>query len=161
MNPEEQELQKLEDFLQKLPPAEPGEALTARIFSAFDTPTDAAPAEVDTSVSNGPGANGQSWFQPFAAAAAVALIAGIVAIIGLNRPGTAEQDRPVLVPSHAQNIYRGSDLDEIIYTEDRQPLQAVRHQITNTYIWESPEDGSRVEVHVPVERIRYIPVHTD
>ena len=40
-------------------------------------------------------------------------------------------------------------------------MQAVRHQITGTYTWENPEDGSRIEIQVPVERIRYIPVHTD
>lgn len=165
MTPEDQELQKLEQFLQKLSPAEPGDALTARLFAAFDTPTDAAPAEVDDPTITDMGEarrlrqSSQSWFQPFAAAAAVALIAGIIAIVGLNRP--SDETGSGFVPTHAQNIYRGSNFDEIIYTDDRQPLQAVRHQIIGTYTWENPEDGSRVEIQVPVERIRYIPVHTD
>ena len=50
MNPEEQALQQFEQELQNLVPAEPSEALTARIFAAFETPSDAAPAELGNKV---------------------------------------------------------------------------------------------------------------
>jgi hypothetical protein len=173
MNPEEeQELQKLEQHLRQLLPAEPGEALTARIFDAFDTPSDAAPAAVGN-ITPLPTKARASWAQPFAAAAAVVLIAGIVALVGLSRPsdqGKAAEVRPGIViaaqparfvPSRAQNSYQGSQVDGLIFTEDRRPMQAVRHQFIETYIWENPADGSRVEVRVPVERIRYVPVPTD
>ena len=66
-----------------------------------------------------------------------------------------------LVPTHAQNTYLGSQFDDIIFTDDRRPLRAVRHQFTDTYTWENPSDGSRVEIQIPVERVRYVPVRTD
>ena len=156
MNPEDQALRQLS-------PNQPSEALTARIFSAFDTPSDAAPAEVENAVTPLPAAT--SWFQPFAAAAAVALIAGVVALIGLNRPplddGVSLTPDPVFVPAHAQNTYEGSRLDGIVFTEDSRPMQTVRHQFTDSYTWENPADGSRVEIRVPVERVRYVPLQTD
>lgn len=177
MNPDDQELQKLEQFLRQLTPAEPSEQLTARIYSAFELPADAAPAEFADSR---PAVHvHHSWSQPFAAAAAVALVAGIIAIIGLNRPAadpvgpgarpasnssdvTVDRAVPVsFVPAHAENSYRGSNDDEIIFTEEGRPLRVVRHQFMDTYIWVNPEDGSRVEIRFPVERIRYVPVPTD
>jgi hypothetical protein len=165
MNPEKQSLQEFEQSLQQLSPSQPSEALTSRIFSAFDTPIDAAPANVE--LIQPPHDRSKSWFQPFAAAAAVALIAGLVTIIGLNRPAkngspSAAAVSPVtLVPTHAQNTYLGSQFDDIIFTDDRRPLRAVRHQFTDTYTWENPSDGSRVEIQIPVERVRYVPVRTD
>ena len=35
------------------------------------------------------------------------------------------------------------------------------HQFLDSYTWVNPEDGSRVEIQFPVERIRYLPVPTD
>ena len=157
MTPEDPSLQELESALQKLEPNAPSEELTARIFSAFDTPTDAAPAEVESVT---PIESSSSWFQPFAAAAAVALIAGVVAIIGLNRPSGTE-DSPTYLPAHAQNTYEGSEVDGIVFNKGSHPMQKVRHQFTDTYTWENPDDGSRVEIRVPVERVRYVPVPTD
>lgn len=174
MNQEEKELQQFEQDLHQLIPAEPGEALTNRIFAAFDTPREAAPAEIDSNVIALPKSDPEnSWLQPLAIAAAVALVAGVIAIIGFNRPATKLVEQPPeeaislpvqpvkFVPAGAQNTYQGTNVDGIIFTEDRKPMQAVRHQFIDTYIWENPEDGSRVEVQVPVERRRLIPVPTD
>ncbi|MFT4548356.1 MAG: hypothetical protein ACI8XO_001829 [Verrucomicrobiales bacterium] len=180
MNPEEQELEKFEQKLKLLVPAEPSQVLTSRIFAAFETPLEDAPASIGGDIIEMPVSKStSSWSQPFAAAAAVALIAGIMALIGLSRPdgtpkvttdntklappiGEAIDAQPVkFVPAGAQNIYKGTNVDGIVFTEDRLPMQAVRHQFIDTYIWENPVDGSRVEVQVPVERVRYIPVPTD
>ena len=170
MNPDDKDLQQLEEKLQQLRPSEPSEKLIARIFGAFETPSDAAPAAVENVVPmKTPPA--RSWAQPFAAAAAVALLAGVVALIGLNRnPAVTEAETVVtpvdatpvkFIPAHAQNTYRGSNVDQIVFTKDRVPMQAVRHQFTDTYTWENPADGSRVQIEIPVERVRYIPVPTD
>jgi len=174
MQPDEHELRRLEQCLQQLTPSEPGEDLIARVFSAFELPADAAPAEKSAISPAAP--SPASWSQPFAAAAAVAIIAGIIAIIGLNRPenragnGVAEQAQPVtidqphpvgFVPAHAQNAYQGSNFEDIIFTEDRRPVRVVRLQFIDSYTWVNPEDGSRVEIRFPVERIRYLPVPTD
>ena len=160
MEPDDRQLEELEQALQRLSPAEPDEALTARIFAAFETPPDAAPAAVEQAVV--PAEKPVSWFQPFAAAAAVVLIAGVIAIVGLNRPaGETPETVNKFVPAHAQNTYRGSEIGEIVFDGNSQPMQAVRHQFTDTYTWENPADGSRVEIEVPVERVRYVPLHTD
>lgn len=159
MTPEEQELAQLEQNLKQLAPAEPSESLTERIFSAFETPPDAAPAEIVDTATPMP-KPAASWAQPFAAAAAVVLIAGIVALIGLTRPSN-DSPQVRFVPAHEQDTYKGSDMGDIIFTEGRQPLQAVRHQFTKSYTWENPKDGSRVEVTFPLERVRYVPVQTD
>ena len=76
MNPDDKELQQLEQLLRQLQPAEPSEQLTARIYSAFELPADAAPAQFGDSAP--PVHAHHSWSQPFAAAAAVALVAGII-----------------------------------------------------------------------------------
>jgi hypothetical protein len=169
MNPEEQEFAKLEAHLRQLSPSAPSEGLSARIFAAFETPQDAAPAVISDEARTSP-RKLAPWYQPFAAAAAVALIAGIAVLIGLNRQpaagvgaATVEANSvPVrFEPAHAQNTYLGSRNDGIVFTDDRRPLQTVRHQFTDTYTWENPLDGSRVEVTIPVERVRYVPVPTD
>ncbi|MGI9244080.1 MAG: hypothetical protein ACR2RV_25005 [Verrucomicrobiales bacterium] len=174
MQPDEQEQHRIEQRLRELSPAEPGEDLATRIFSAFELPADAAPARLTEPAASAPSTI--AWTQPFAAAAAVALIAGVIAIIGFNRqsgdsdqgiadvPGGIVVDNSVpvsFVPAHAQNTYRGSQLEDIIFTEDRRPVQIVRHQFTDSYTWVNPVDGSQVEIRFPVERIRYIPVQTD
>jgi hypothetical protein len=169
MNPEEPELGQFEEQLRQLLPAEPSETLTARIFDAFETPQDAAPAVISEQASEIPTPSPGTvvrWLQPFAAAAAVALVAGIVVIIGLNRqpaaaPTAAEEPKARFTPAHAQNTYQGSRLDGLVFTEDRRAMQTVRHLFTDTYTWENPLDGSRVEVSIPVERVRYVPVPTD
>ena len=167
MNPEELELQRLEELLQQLSPSPPSEQLTSRIFASFETPLDAAPAHIPHIIPM----SSKSWSQPFAAAAAVALIAGIIAVIGFNRTDSVVDTEPPkepvtptpvhYIPQQAQNTYQGSNVEGIIFTEDHRPMQTVRHQFTDTFIWINPEDGSRVELHVPVESVRYIPVPTN
>ena len=175
MQSDEHELRRLEQCLQQLSPSEPSGDLMARVSSAFELPVDAA-APAENSATRPAAPSPASWSQPFAAAAAVAIIAGIIAVIGLNRPEdragdgvsgqaepvTIDQPHPVgFVPAHAQNTYQGSNYEDIIFTEDRRPVRVVRHQFLDSYTWVNPEDGSRVEIQFPVERIRYLPVPTD
>ena len=117
-----------------------------------------APAAVENVIQLTEGS--RSWSQPFAAAAAVVLIAGIAALIGFNRPQGSPETADRFVPVHAQNTYEGSNVDGVVFTKDNSPMQAVRHQFTDTYTWEN-KDGSRVELRIPVERVRYVPVQTD
>jgi len=165
MNPDlEPELQAIEDRLRQLSPAEPSEQLSERIFASFDTPADAGADSGDEADKVTPLPKPASWFQPFAAAAVVALLAGAVAIIGLSlspdkKPVAAQPER--FIPESAENIYEGSKLEPIVFTENRQPVQPVRHRFVESYIWTNPEDGSKVEIRIPVERIRYIDVPTD
>ena len=170
----EKEIEKLETALGELTPAAVPEALEARVHGVFSgqAALQSIPTNEPTNIVAFP-----RW-RAFGSAAAVA-----VAMVGVffaalnsmdsgNRSGNASGGVPLagdatpnidrtFVPVRAENVFEGAQKEEFFLTEDQLPVQKVRYQFSDSYIWENPSDGTSIEMTVPRERLFIVPVRTD
>ena len=160
-------LQLLEEELRALTPAAPSDGLRARIQDALLHAADEAPAAPVTPPT-------PVWFGwiPIAAAAAVALLA-VVLTPGIGRnPATSNPlaantdpvaiDQADLTPVDWQPLASNSKLERIDYEGVRQQDSSTYRQIRTRYMerrtYKNPKDGSTVEILVPREEVRLVPV---
>ncbi len=179
-------LQLLEEELRAMVPSDPSDGLRARVFHSLATAEDVE-SETTHELEGINGSHllpaGRVWFGwvPVAAAAAVALMAVVVfppkggKSAGLNSGSSAgmvaSQVAPApqaisssaaVTPVDWQPMSADSRLEHVAYDGVRQEESSTYRQIRTRYLdrrtFRNPQDGSTVEVRLPREEIRLVPV---
>ncbi len=65
------------------------------------------------------------------------------------------------IPARAENIFEGVRDGGVVLDSNRVPVRVLDFQLSDSYQWENPEDGSTIRLTVPRERRYLVPVRTD
>jgi hypothetical protein len=174
-------LHLLEEELRAMVPADPSDGLRARVFHALST-ADGLDGEADPVFAGAEETKlepvGRAWFGwvPVAAAAAVALMAVVIfPPKAAHSPGLADAKAAAAAPAPQaitaasettpvdwQPMSSDSRLEQVAYDGVRQEETSTYRQIRTRYLdrrtFRNPHDGSTVEVMLPREEIRLVPV---
>jgi hypothetical protein len=166
----EKEIEKLETALGEFTPAAVPEALEARILDVF------AGRQAPQAIADNEPTNIVAFplWRALGSAAAVAVAIVGVFFAALNSMDSGDNaggvplagDAPpnserTFVPVRAENVFEGAQEEEFFLTKDQLPVQKVRYQFSDSYLWENPADGTSIEMTVPRERLFIVPVRTD
>lgn len=182
-NPElDEALQLLEEELRAMTPSAPSDGLRTRVLHALQSAQGSRESQQPLEHAAPLKPPGRAWFGwvPVAAAASVALMAVVLfpsnpgnspELVNNNpqNPTAAKQTAPVtplrgadFAPAGWQPTGTDSRLEDVAYDGLRQKEQTTYRQVRTRYMerrtFRNPKDGTTVEVMVPREHIRLLPV---
>ena len=155
---------EIEKALRAHSPRRPSDALARRIEAALSAPAEAAESYPDI-------ARQSAWWPFFrsagwAAAGAAAAVA-VLFIIGEPFPPREAKDLIDSAPEAAAVEFQAAEsatelvsasAEELIYRDTAPPAQRVRITFLERHAWRNPATGAFIEMEVPREDVRLIPV---
>ncbi len=178
-------LREIEKELEQLQPSPPLAGISTRIQKAIEDSEKLVPfAAAGDSGPRGHAGSGSPtrpvarlgwlrWVAP-SAAAAILTVSSLALIEHLFRAPsgpTVQTPAPVpaisppvsagYLPVSAHNHLESARDDGGLTIENGAPYRRVRYQFRDSYIWEHPEDGTRIRVRVPREKVLLVPAIID
>jgi hypothetical protein len=162
----------LEAELCRLAPAAPRPELEDRIARALaELPAPERP-DVPTAgaIVRPPERTPSRWraFLPNLGWAVAGALAGVTAIILVQNPapparpgsptGQVAANDSFFEPVGTDREVVSEDEPELVYDDENHPAQVVRTSYLERYTWSNPRTGARVEVEMPREDVRFLPV---
>lgn len=160
------EIKDLENTLHGLNPAEIPEHLEESLLRIFENQNLQGPEKLERT---------RIVFFPVlhrlgaAAAVLIAAVGIFFAIINNTKTKLAKEStvsieastKGEFVPVKTKNIFEGVRDEGVFLSEDQIPVQGIRYQFSESFLWKNLQDGSEIEIKVPREHLFLLPVKTD